>query len=364
MSCNDYTQPEEFLNDDSFRKWILSGDNSRQWNKWIKDNPSKNELTEQARLMILAMGVPKVETSPMEMQSSLGETWEKIHKINQVRVLNTRPFWWSGAAAVLVMGVCLTWLFKFQIIKESGKPQITYSELIDQYPKQLIEKVNNGQKPLHITLSDGSSILLQPGGRLSYPDIFDKIERKVYLSGEAFFEISKNPDRPFLVYANEVVTKVLGTSFRIRAYTDQPEVHVTVRTGRVNVFQNSLLAPLDQNELTLLPNESVTFDRAGLAFESVTSSGNQIVSQSSAAIEEFNFEFKDERVSKIFDTIELAYSVKINYPSAVLKDCYLSTSLIDQPLAGKLKIVCESLGNNTRYTVNEDTIKITSTGCN
>ena len=91
----------------------------------------------------------------------------------------------------------------------------------------MVEQTNNSNKPQIITLSDGSSVLLQPNSKLSYPKIFTGNERKVYLSGEGFFEISKNPKKPFFVYANEIVTKVVGTSFRVKAYSDQPDVEVT-----------------------------------------------------------------------------------------------------------------------------------------
>ena len=106
----------------------------------------------------------------------------------------------------------------------------------------MVEQTNNSNMPQIITLSDGSSVLLQPNSKLSYPKIFIGNQRKVYLSGEAFFEISKNPKKPFFVYANEIVTKVVGTSFRIRAYSNQPNVEVLVRTGKVKVRSNELIS--------------------------------------------------------------------------------------------------------------------------
>jgi hypothetical protein len=81
-------------------------------------------------------------------------------------------------------------------------------------------------------------------------------------------------------------------------------------------------------------------------------------------IEQLSFEFKDIPVSQIFKTIEQGYLVTIDFPKEKLKDCYLTTSLSDEPLPEKLKIICESLGNNTRYVMNGNNIIIISNGCN
>ncbi len=64
--------------------------------------------------------------------------------------------------------------------------------------------------------------------------------RDVYLSGEAFFEVTKNPDRPFRVFANEIVTKVLGTSFTVRSFENDTTIQVIVRTGKVTVYSQAI----------------------------------------------------------------------------------------------------------------------------
>jgi transmembrane sensor len=63
-------------------------------------------------------------------------------------------------------------------------------------------------------LEDGTTVHLEKGSRLSFPVHFDPKKREVVLSGEAFFEVTENPSKPFYVYANELITRVLGTSFQ------------------------------------------------------------------------------------------------------------------------------------------------------
>lgn len=87
--------------------------------------------------------------------------------------------------------------------------------------------------PSRIVLSDGSEIALNAGTFIEYPEIFGADERRIKLTGEAFFEITKDTDRPFIIEANGAVIEVLGTSFNVRAYSKGQKVEVNVKTGTV-----------------------------------------------------------------------------------------------------------------------------------
>jgi transmembrane sensor len=252
-------------------------------------------------------------------------------------------------------------LYKTQ---KENKSILTYNQLIIENNEGLVEQTNNTKKPQIIVLSDGSSVLLQPNSKLSYPKIFSGTVRKVYLSGEGFFEISKNPKKPFYVYANEMVTRVVGTSFKIRAYANQPNFEVIVHTGKVNVSTNQLVSDL-KKEINLLPNQALRVVRKDLVFNKIIDiTQDKELSLSTSPIEQLQFEFIDIPVVQILKTIEQGYLVKIDYPSQKMRDCYLTTSLSDQPLSEKLKIICKSMGNNTTYEMNGNQITISTDGCN
>ena len=105
--------------------------------------------------------------------------------------------------------------------------------------------------------------------------------------------------------------------------------------------------------------------RSELSFNKITNiTQDQALTRNVGNIEQLSFEFTDIPVSQIFETIEQAYLVDIDYPKNKLKDCHLTTSLSDQPLTEKLKIVCNSIGNNTNFEMNGNQIIITSEGCN
>lgn len=362
---NFYKSVLDFITDESFQRWVREKEDLSNWEEWTLENTQRAKLVAEARQWILAMRVEEESVSNQETQEALFLTWSKIRKSNSSSKI-TRFFqanFFRAAAAVLVIGLVTVGIYTKLSISE------TNSNALNQYGVQgdsngLIEQINNTDKPQLITLSDASSILLQPKSKLSYPKNFKGNNRNVYLSGEAFFEISKDPNKPFMVYANETVTEVYGTSFRIVAYSNQPNVEVLVRTGKVKVsgIQKSLANV--SNEVTLYPNQAARFERKNQVFEKILDlTRDESLLQSAKSIERLNFEFRDILVSQIFATIEQAYLVSIDFPEEKLKECYLTTSLIDEPLPEKLKIICASLGNNTRYEMNGNQIKIISNGC-
>jgi transmembrane sensor len=363
---NRYKNIEDFLADESFQRWVREGKERENWEEWTVENPERAKLVAEARLWVLAMRVPQSTIPAAEITAALQASRDKIKSIEKETATPVAPLWnrigWRSIAAVLVLGLALGWLYKRQALTQDT---LTYTQLINQDAEGLIEQTNNSTKPQLITLSDGSSVLLQPKSKLSYPKSFEGNERNVYLSGEGFFEISKNPEKPFYVFANEIVTKVIGTSFRVKAYGDQPNVEVVVRTGKVNVSSNQTLAQSPATSVQLLPNQAVRFVRNRLAFEKITDiTQEKQLAKTISSIEQLSFEFSDVPVAQILKTIEQAYLVEIDYPQETLKDCYLTTSLNDQPLPEKLKILCESLGNTTRYEMNGNRITILSSGCN
>lgn len=365
-----YTEIEDFLSDESFRLWIKHNKDLQNWEEWTLEDPKRAKLVEEARLWLLAMKVSETAIPKSTIDSALEFTWEKIRKKENDKKRSQKSpiklwnnYWIKGAAAVLLFGLISSWFYNKPLFLKNT-PDV-YNELIQENEEGLVEQTNNSSMPQIITLSDGSSVLLQPNSKLSYPKTFVGNERKVYLSGEGFFEISKNRKKPFFVFANEIVTKVVGTSFRIRAYDSQPNVEVVVRTGKVKIRSNESVVNSNKEEIVLLPNQALRFVRKNLTFNKITDiTTDELLIHTTSNIEQLSFNFADTPVSQILKTIEQAYLVEIDFPKEKLKYCHLTTSLNDQPLPEKLKIICKSLGNNTSYEMNGNQIIITSEGCN
>lgn len=357
MQRESYTTVTQFCDDATFRDWVTTGRDDTGWADWLEANAGKQRLVQEARYLILAIGEDAVGATAAETDQALEETWWRIHEQeHRVRPLGFTS-WWRVAAAVLVFALGLGWYVSRQQSGETGiaaqKPAVHAPENRD------IEVYNDTKVARLVNLEDGSTIILQPNGKLRYPGKFAAAKREVHLSGEAFFEVSKNRQRPFLVYTNDIVTEVVGTSFRVKAADDQPEVEVFVKTGEVHVRQIKPAANKAAENVVLLPNQSVSYVKSRSLFEKPE---NKDIPK--RAIEYLNFDFSDAPVETIFTTLENAYGVTIDYPHDALRDCYLSTSLSDEPLLSKLKIVCESISSGTQFRMEGNHVVVESTGCN
>lgn len=111
-----------------------------------------------------------------------------------------------------------------------------------------------------VKLDDGSVVWLNAASRLTYPGRFTGGVREVALEGEAFFDIARNEDQPFVIKSGALKTTVLGTSFNIRAYREDKTMSVAVVTGKVRVSS-------PEAELHLEPNQQAIFDKKRLKLD-------------------------------------------------------------------------------------------------
>ena len=133
-------------------------------------------------------------------------------------------------AAILII-IPMAWYLVYQ----SRQYQV---DLRSPASEMQVAQTGNAENNL-ILLSDGSQAWINQRSSLMYPAIFDKDNRTVYLSGEAFFEIRKDKSRPFIVLCGDTRTEVTGTSFHLRGYDDEGEVILNVTSGSVNFSLNN-----------------------------------------------------------------------------------------------------------------------------
>ncbi|CAL1518899.1 FecR family protein [Chitinophaga sp. MM2321] len=236
-------------------------------------------------------------------------------------------------------------------------------------------KVNNTSVPMEIVLADNSVVKLAPHSTLSFPEHFTGDKREVYLTGEAFFTIAKKNDQPFLVYYNNVVTRVLGTSFNIKTNSITKDVEVSVRTGKVQVIENTYSSNhnKEQEELKsviLVPNQKAMYDIKRREF--ATSLADSIypllnvpntlnVVQGGQSLPAFFFQ-KATSLKEIFLQLETVYGIAIIVDNDNIYDCVFTGDISKQEMLEKLHIVCLTIG--ATYEVNGTTILVTGKGCN
>lgn len=227
---------------------------------------------------------------------------------------------------------------------------------------QISRYYNEGKSEREITLVDGSVITLHPETELIVRKNFNHHWREVELKGEAFFHVKRDPSRPFFVYAGEVVTKVLGTSFIIRAYENDKDVTIAVKTGKVSVYanrphgknKNRLMEP----EVILTPNQQVTYHREKEIVSKELVPKPEIILPNSNL---FRMKFENAQVGEIFAVLEENYGVEIRYDKELLKNCRLTTSMSEEGLYERIEIICKAIGAS--YSCSEAVITIKSNGC-
>ena len=227
-----------------------------------------------------------------------------------------------------------------------------------------VEVINNTNSEYTASLPDGSTVMLKKGSKVSFSERFVGDKREVYLTGEGFFNVVRNPTQPFYVYANGLVTRVLGTSFNVRAYAKDKEVVVAVKTGKVMVFPISELKKSEKNSsyqvhsLYLTPNQQATFEREAEKFNKALVEKPTIITK---PIETPNFTFENTPIAEVFQRLKTAYGVDIIYDAEVMKNCSVTAPLGDESLFTKLTIICKTIG--ARYEIVETEIVVSSRGC-
>jgi transmembrane sensor len=123
----------------------------------------------------------------------------------------------------------------------------------------LTEKITAlGEKSI-VELSDGSKITLNAGSKIKYPGHFGAGPREIYLEGEAYFEVSSNKEKPFIVHTGSITTIDLGTKFNIKAFKDIETITVSLIEGQIKITEAEINSP--KNGIVLEPDQQFIFNK-------------------------------------------------------------------------------------------------------
>lgn len=266
--------------------------------------------------------------------------------LNEYPTENKNRRWWTGMAAAIVLCIVAIGLMKRSFMPMTSEVAAIESE------EPMIEQKNTSHKALHLTLVDGSKVILEPNSTIKYAPEFSRAKRVVHLEGKAFFDVVKDSLSPFHVITNAVNVRVLGTSFNVTSFQDQP-AEVSVVTGKVAVSVSG-----KDEETILRPNERVV---QGLDNTELTKG---LVAEPIVIRPELMhnlFHFQDVSLPEVFRVFEEAYDIRIKYDWDALQHCTINARLEDQSLFTKLKMICLSMGLS--YEVSGTEIVITGKGC-
>lgn len=279
--------------------------------------------------------ISKKAFNPVEVDTNLA--WEKVKpqlKVEQAPVVSIKRkpnYWFIGAAATVLL---LIGVFGLVYLLNSSSDMV------------VLTAQNQSEKSV---LSDGSVITLSSKAELTYPEEFEGDERRVSLKGEAFFDIARNEEKPFIIDLPEnVFVKVLGTSFTIKTGENQTEV--VVKTGKVQFGTKG-------NTVILIAGEQGIIDLKSGDLKKISESHS--VEDEMKSITE-RFSFQGVELSKVISVLDDAFeeSVRLDCPGAENKP--IVTELNDESLESMLEIITEvhglkiiktENGNNVEYVL-------------
>lgn len=359
--------PEDFIQDDLFRRWVLAPDEDtgQFWHNFLTIYPDKKPDVTRARALLLAMhslsNDPSLEQG-QRMKTNIFEHIEQnepiTHSVFTAVYTNVSRYWMAIAATVAL--VSMVWWYTST--RESKLLPPTYEKQVAQAGKPLIEKFNQTRNTQRIQLPDGSVVMLNPNAKLSYEKDFTGRQRKVYLSGQGYFEVVKDDTKPFLVFANKVVTQVVGTRFTVNSAQSTLGISVIVKSGKVKVFtleqyQKPETQKAEQT-IVLTANQQATYDPAQELLTKSIIARPEILRQP----QKFpGFNFNRASINDVFSTLEQSYGVTIVYDQQTVEKCNLTAQLGDEPLFKKLDIICRTI--DATYEVWGTKIVVAGKGC-
>lgn len=283
--------------------------------------------------------------------------WDKISRVTK----KPERTWWQPmmiAAACVLLALGLVY-YTVSSRQQSSFP-LTYIPV--EVFKTLSKIENDSDSNRVVYLTDGSQVTLEPRASLHYPVTFDSARREVYLNGNAFFSIAKDPRKPFLVYSDQIVTKVLGTSFTIRKSAETNEIEVAVMTGKVIVEKSrerSAGFTFTSKSVVLTPNKKVTYTRDAYVTSLVAEP--QLIQKPGVGLSQDTFIFDETPLKKVIERLEEAYGVQIDIQNESITGCPVTADLPEVSLFAKLEVIHALLG--TRSEIRGTSIVLTGGTC-
>jgi transmembrane sensor len=345
---------EDFMLDESFADWVINDDPTAAafWEQWTSEHPQHHQAVEQARQLLLGIKMSQNTegVSNEWIQEDVTRVLSKIQNQSAQPTSTLRVSWKKALAVAASLTLLISvglWYFHGQ---KSTSALDAYQHLVQTTAINLIEKKNDTDKTNSVLLPDGSVIFLEKGARVSYPSAFPKDNRTVYLVGEAFFDVVKDAKKPFLIYANNTVTKVVGTSFRIQATEGNNEVKVSVKTGRVLVYTQKDFESIknvsnteggrETKAVLLTPNQQAVLNVPDATIEKTIADKPTAIAPL-ATNQVMNFD--EIPVSTVLKSLQKMYGIDIVFDEETLNKCPITCSFEEENLHERLNFLCQAI---------------------
>ncbi|MBC7922502.1 MAG: FecR domain-containing protein [Ferruginibacter sp.] len=282
-------------------------------------------------------------TKPDEKERTEARLLQRIQatlnapEIQSPRRTRLGGFYRAAASVLLVLGLGVAGVSVWQRTN-SGAPPV-YAQFYTPAGKQRT-----------LTLPDGTTVHLNADTKLRAPVSFSGDTRRVFLEGEAFFEVARNPDQPFIITTGKLRTQVLGTRFNVRAYAGDAQTEVTVLSGKVSVGDRA-------SSVVLTPSQQASYNQTSGRL----TRANVPNAESYRAWTTGQLIFEQKSLGEIIATLNRQYDVRIRLENERMATCVLKAKFDREPLDRVLTVLCSYVG--ARYKREGNAIVIKGKGC-
>lgn len=288
---------------------------------------------------------PRHQLTPQQETELFGSVDRNINFLlagqNRKRLIDNR---WFQAAAILLVSLTAG-LMLFLLPKRNSREAVTYAYF----------KTPNGARK-SFALPDGSTVVLNSGSAIRVPSNFGHQSREIDLTGEAFFEIKHNAEKPFTIHSGKLLITDLGTAFNVKAYPEDGKVQVAVESGEVKVEKNN---PNGRPVLfagSVKGNHQFTYDKLSDHY-----SVNDIQPGDMLGWRQNKLRFDNATFNEIARTLERWYNVKINL-KGINSHCRLYTVAFDNEPIDKVLNVLGNL-SGADYQIHNKTVTLNLPKC-
>lgn len=307
----------------------LSPEEARHFRELIEKEPDKKKRFEEFRKIWDSAGSLREQE-----EYDLDAEWSLMRGKLPGTPGRSMFFYTYRIAAVLVVGliIAFAWIYG--------------SRLADT------EKIVAGTETVEVILSDGTLVTVNRDSKIMYRRTFSDEERKVYLEGEAYFEVTEDPGRPFRIHAGNALVEVLGTSFNVNAYRENPVVEIAVESGVV------ALSPRKdrQEQIVLRAGNSGTLNRDSRELKLNTRTDPNFVAWKTRELY-----FDSTPLQEVVDLVNRVYNTRLVIMNDELATCPITVTFRQQSLDAILKVLVETL--DLEITREGDQIRLHGEGC-
>ena len=269
-----------------------------QVESWLKANDENQGLYEQWKKVWEQSG-SLADFEAIDVEARWQQFKKEVTFEEETKTVRFFPAVWRYAAALLLVAAAAFLLLR-------GGDELQMLEVI----------ADNG--PQEVLLPDGSQVWLNEQATLRYPNRFENNKRQVELEGEAFFEVTHNPDKPFTVRADDTETRVLGTSFNIREQEGN-RLELVLLTGKVRFSR--------ANDWEILaPGEKLIVNEEGAISKSLNGERNFMSWRTR------RLEFDSTAMRDVVKDVEALYGVQLSIDSETISNCPLTTTFQNDSL--------------------------------